>query len=89
MAIFFSAATRYKLINFYNVKAWELFDLEKDPNELKSVYSDAEYTDTVKTLKEELAKLRTQYKVPEDTRPVRRAQKKPKQKKQQNNNKSK
>ena len=80
---------RYKLINFYNVKAWELFDLEKDPNELKSVYSDPEYTDTAKTLKEELAKLRTQYKVPEDTRPVRRAPKKPKQKKQQNNNKSK
>ena len=27
---------RHKLIHFYNLDAWELFDLEKDPNELQS-----------------------------------------------------
>lgn len=78
---------KYKLIHFYNVKAWELFDLEKDPNELNSVYADEKYAGTVKSLKEELTKLRTLYKVPEDTRPVKRAPKKPRPKKQQNKKK--
>ncbi|MCH2026889.1 MAG: DUF4976 domain-containing protein, partial [Verrucomicrobiales bacterium] len=78
---------KYKLIHFYNVKAWELFDLQKDPNELNSVYADEKYAGTVKSLKEELTKLRTLYKVPEDTRPVKRAPKKPRPKKQQNNKK--
>ena len=29
---------RHKLIHYYNLGEWELFDLAKDPNELKSVY---------------------------------------------------
>ena len=52
----------HKLIHFYNLGEWELFDLEKDPNELKSVYEDPAYADTVKELKTELARLREQYK---------------------------
>ena len=68
---------RYKLIYFYNLDEWELFDLEKDPKELHSVYAEPAYADTVKTMKAELQRLRTLYKVPEDTRPVTRGPKKP------------
>lgn len=54
---------RHKLIHYYLIDEWELFDLQKDPEEMKSVYADAAYADVVKELKAELAKLRGQYKV--------------------------
>ena len=60
---------RYKLIHFYTIDEWELFDLEKDPHEMKSVYADPEYAAVVKELKAELARLRAELKVPEDTEP--------------------
>jgi len=72
---------RHKLIHFYNLDAWELFDLEKDPNELQSVYGDPAYRKTQSSMKKELTRLRQLYKVPEDTRPVKRAPKKPRAKK--------
>jgi len=50
--------------------------LEKDPNELNSVYGKPEYAALTKELKGELERLRKLYKVPEDTRPLGR-QKKP------------
>lgn len=37
---------------------WELFDLRKDPSELKNVYHDPDYQETVQTLKEELYRLK-------------------------------
>lgn len=53
---------RYKLIHFYyDIDAWELYDLEKDPNELNNVYDDPAYSDVVKELKTELEGLRKQY----------------------------
>lgn len=57
---------RYKLINFYELDEWELYDLEKDPRELESQYGNPEYAQTVVRLKNELARLRTEYKVPEN-----------------------
>jgi arylsulfatase A-like enzyme len=61
---------RYKLIYYYAdalnqpgaidesyEPEWELFDLEKDPYELNSVYNNPEYADIVKDLKKELARL--------------------------------
>ena len=63
---------RYKLMYFYNLKEWELYDLQKDPSELKSVHADPAYAAVVKELTAELERLRKQYKVPEDTRPIRR-----------------
>jgi arylsulfatase A-like enzyme len=36
---------------------WELFDLDKDPYEMNSVYSDPEYATVVKDLKDELHRL--------------------------------
>src|SRR5262249_43498431 len=53
---------RYKLIHFYDIDAWELFDLEKDPHELKSVYKDPAYASVVADMKKELKRLLEQYK---------------------------
>lgn len=52
---------RYKLIHFYTIDAWELFDLEKDPHELKSVYADAGYANVLADMQKELARLKEQY----------------------------
>lgn len=56
--------TRYKLIYYYEVGRWELFDLERDPHELRSVYDDAAYRDVVSRMKEKLEALRAQYRAP-------------------------
>jgi arylsulfatase A-like enzyme len=56
---------RYKLIHYYEVDKWEMFDLEKDPNELKSVYADPSYSSTRRELEAKLASLRKQYAVPD------------------------
>ena len=53
---------RHKLIFFHELEEWELFDLEKDPREMKSVYHDPAYAAVVKELKIELARLREHYK---------------------------
>lgn len=48
---------RYKLIRFYKrVESWELFDLEKDPNELHNIYHNKKYQKIVQKLKKELRK---------------------------------
>ena len=54
---------RYKLIHFYHdIDEWELYDLKKDPKEMKNVISDLSYTNIVKKLKVELKRLREKYK---------------------------
>ena len=54
---------RYKLIHFYNdIDAWELYDLDVDPNELNNLYENPDYADLIDELKIELARLRKQYK---------------------------
>src|SRR5690606_41362849 len=42
---------RYKLIHYFEVGEWELFDLARDPQELRSVYDHPEYQDVVRELK--------------------------------------
>jgi arylsulfatase A-like enzyme len=54
----------HKLIHFYHKDEWELFDLKKDPEELKSVYGNSSYSDVEATLKKEMERLRTDYKLP-------------------------
>ena len=61
---------RYKLIHFYNIDEWELYDLKRDPDELTNIYHDSQSQQVVSELKTELAKLREQYQVPEDTESV-------------------
>jgi len=64
---------RYKLIYYYadalgqkgaidepKEPEWELFDLEKDPFELNSVYDDPAYTSVVTELKDELHRLQAE-----------------------------
>jgi len=53
---------RYTLVHFYTTDEWELFDLQKDPKQLRSVYADPAYADTVVQLKAELEQLRTRFK---------------------------
>jgi arylsulfatase A-like enzyme len=55
---------RYKLIHYYEVGEWELFDLESDPEELKSVYADSRYETVRRDLGRKLAALRKEYDVP-------------------------
>ena len=52
---------RYKLINFYNERSWEFFDLQEDPEELHNVYDDPNYADAVQDLTKELDRLRNYY----------------------------
>ena len=54
---------RYKLIHFYEpaVDAWEMYDLERDPNELVNVYADASYAADLADLMVDLATARAQY----------------------------
>jgi arylsulfatase A-like enzyme len=52
---------RYTLANFYPVKEWELYDNEKDPLQLRSVYADPAYAQTVKELTAELERLRLRF----------------------------
>jgi len=72
----------YKLINFYENKDWEMFDLTADPNELQSIYGRKEYAGIQSRLEKELARLRKYYNVPkkdpDSTRP------KPRQKRANN-----
>ena len=58
---------RYKLVRFYgfNDDYTELFDLQKDPLELKSVYGEPAYAATTAELEKDMARLRTELKVPE------------------------
>jgi arylsulfatase A-like enzyme len=58
---------RYKLVRFYypDVDYWEMFDLQKDPREMRSVYGESAYADTQKQLHDELSRLRRDLKVPD------------------------
>ena len=65
---------QYKLIRFYgkdvpNGEEWEFYDLEKDPSEMNNLYGNPECAAQVQNLKQELARLRKQYQVP-DSDPV-------------------
>lgn len=57
----------YKLIYYYGCNyeggyrtppGWELYDLKKDPTEIRNVYDDPEYKEVVSDLKDRLAELR-------------------------------
>jgi arylsulfatase A-like enzyme len=53
---------QYKLIYFNKIDQWELYDLKKDPHELKNLYADPARAETVKKLKEEMYRLKKELK---------------------------
>jgi arylsulfatase A-like enzyme len=57
---------RYKLVYFYQpeMNYWELFDLQKDPHELKSVFGQPDYAKVQSDLETELKRLRADLKLP-------------------------
>ncbi len=56
------ATERYKLIHFYyDIDEWEMYDLEKDPREMKNIYGSPEYADVQKMLHQKLSELRKKY----------------------------
>jgi arylsulfatase A-like enzyme len=54
---------RYTLAHYYNKGEWELFDLQKDPEQLESVYGEFEYTEVQQRLKVKLKELIKKYEV--------------------------
>ncbi|MCM8529689.1 MAG: DUF4976 domain-containing protein, partial [Lentisphaeraceae bacterium] len=57
---------RYKLMYFYDIDEWELYDLKFDPKEMKNEFNNPEYAAEVKRMKKELTALREHHKVPEN-----------------------
>ncbi|WP_198421837.1 sulfatase [Lacipirellula parvula] len=60
---------RYKLIHYFKLKQWELFDLVSDPDELHSVYGQPEYASQRQRLGDELTRLRSELGVTENEPP--------------------
>jgi arylsulfatase A-like enzyme len=62
---------RYKLVHFQgsDIDEWEFFDLKTDPLELKNAIRDPGNAAIVHELKQELARLRTELKVPAESPP--------------------
>ncbi|MCJ7588655.1 MAG: sulfatase [Candidatus Aminicenantes bacterium] len=53
---------RYKLIHFYyDIDAWELYDLARDPRELHNVYANPAYAKVRRELEDELLRLQKLY----------------------------
>ncbi|MCD8274329.1 MAG: sulfatase [Alistipes sp.] len=57
---------RYKLIHFYLLDTWELYDLQKDPQELHNLYGQPGTEGLTDSLKTELARLQAEYAVPRE-----------------------
>lgn len=55
---------RTKLIHFYTLNEWELYDLDKDPHELVNVYDKPEYAAMQAEMTAELQRLRKELQVP-------------------------
>ena len=54
---------RYKLIHYYfDIDAWELFDLQNDPNELRNLYNEPKCQELIEKLEKELYALQKEYK---------------------------
>ena len=56
---------RYKLIHFYNdIDAWELYDLQTDPQEMHNIYGQEGTEKITRQLMKRLHRLERQYDVP-------------------------
>jgi len=53
---------RYKLMHFYyDIDEWEMYDLEKDPKEMKNVYDDPDYVEVQELMHKRLVEMREKY----------------------------
>lgn len=60
---------RFKLIHFYyDIDAWEMYDLQTDPHELNNIYNDPRYASERAELAAELDRLRHKYKDTDEKR---------------------
>jgi arylsulfatase A-like enzyme len=57
---------RYKLMYFYELDEWELYDTKTDPQEMQNQYENPEYAAVVKRMHAKLEQLRKQYDLPEN-----------------------
>jgi arylsulfatase A-like enzyme len=55
---------QYKLIHYYEIDEWELFDFENDPDEMQNLYANPKYAKIENALKQKLVTLKLEYKVP-------------------------
>ncbi|MGY5354942.1 sulfatase family protein [Wenyingzhuangia sp. IMCC45467] len=54
--------SKYTLAHFYyNIDVWELYDLEKDPDQMKNLINNPEYTNVISNLKTQLKGLMKKY----------------------------
>jgi arylsulfatase A-like enzyme len=56
---------RYKLVHYYTIDEWELFDLKADPHELQNLYQDVAHARIRSRLTAELRRLQRELKDPE------------------------
>ena len=56
---------RYKLMHFYIIDEWELYDLQNDPKEMLNIYGQPGTEEITAQLMTRLKELQTEYKVPE------------------------
>jgi len=61
---------RHKLVRYYEIDEWELFDLQRDPDELRSVHGEPAYADVRRVLEAELARLQELYGDTDPTAPI-------------------
>ena len=59
---------RYKLMNYYDVEEWELYDLKTDPKEMVNQYDNPEYVDVIKELHARLKERREEFQVPQNVK---------------------
>ena len=52
---------KHKLICFYDLKAWELYDLTNDPDEMRNQYDNPNFASVRADLTQQLQKLRNEY----------------------------
>ncbi len=63
---------RYKLMHFTETGEWNLFDLQDDPEEMRSVADETAYADVLESMKERYAALREAFNVSSATIPEHR-----------------
>jgi arylsulfatase A-like enzyme len=57
----------HKLMHYYNLDEYELYDMQRDPDELNSVYDDPNYEKVANDLKRRIKEFQDLYQVPDDS----------------------